>query len=743
MARMGAIKPLVELLAMTNPIDVQAMAALAITEISRSNFKNQSSSAEQGAVSFLVSQCRSTQEGSEPVKAEAAGAIWVMSQGHPSNKVAFAEAGSTKPLVQLLATGNGRAQEHAAHALASLGFDNEPNQREITEQLVLLLGNGATDAKSRAAASLWRLVQENPSSQRTIAMAGSASDLIKLLKEGTREAKAYALWSLSLSINEDNQATLLEEDGVQPLVDALKDEPANAKDQSAADKSKLTRQQAAAAISLLALNNTKAQEAIAAAGGIPPLIRIMEPTRADTMEAREFAAFALADISLVSKNRDEVVACQGIVPIVSLLNEGENNGKKAAAAALARLAAGHTETAADIAGVGAIPLLVALLSGAHGDGAQEEGAGALYQLAENANNRLSITEAGGIGPLVLLLGSTNLSAREHAEGALVRLSIENANRVLIIKKLVSMLTSETTRRGGRSCRSRRRRRSPTSRATPPTTGTRSSTRAASSRCWRCCESTRKAKENAISAITQLAYARTPIQNAIAKAGGIPLARRRSSTQARSNVKDWRVGATSARSRPAIAQLAEGNRDNQRRIAEAGAIPPLVAMLGSPNPEHAGQRRARALGALAGQRRQPGRRRAHGCHRAALRARARGSRPRSRSSRRAHLVALHDNAPNKATVAKLGGIEPLVGLLVAGGTDRSHERLGGRAGGARAQARREPRDHRQAARRAHAVAHGDAADARRCRACAARRRSDVRQQQRQPDGYGQGGWRAAR
>ena len=33
-------------------------------------------------------------------------------------------------------------------------------------------------------------------------------------------------------------------------------------------------------------------------------------------------------------------------------------------------------------------------------------------------------------------------AREHAEGALVRLSIENANRVLIIKQLVSMLISD-------------------------------------------------------------------------------------------------------------------------------------------------------------------------------------------------------------------------------------------------------------------------------------------------------------
>ena len=30
----------------------------------------------------------------------------------------------------------------------------------------------------------------------------------------------------------------------------------------------------------------------------------------------------------------------------------------------------------------------------------------------------------------------------------------------------------------------------------------------------------------------------------------------------------------------------------------------------------------------------------------------------------------DNAPNKATIAKLGGIEPLVGLLVTGETDKS-------------------------------------------------------------------------
>ena len=55
-----------------------------------------------------------------------------------------------------------------------------------------------------------------------VAKAGPTSDLIALLKDGTPEAKAYALWSLSLSINSSNQKTLLDEDGIEPLVAALK-----------------------------------------------------------------------------------------------------------------------------------------------------------------------------------------------------------------------------------------------------------------------------------------------------------------------------------------------------------------------------------------------------------------------------------------------------------------------------------------------------------------------------------------
>ena len=71
----------------------------------------------------------------------------------------------------------------------------------------------------------------------------------------------------------------------------------------------------------------------------------------------------------------------------------------------------------------------------------------LFALADHKNNRLAITEADGIGWLVSLLGCSNPVARAHAEGALVRLSIETENRMLIIEKLVDMLRNMDTSEG--------------------------------------------------------------------------------------------------------------------------------------------------------------------------------------------------------------------------------------------------------------------------------------------------------
>lgn len=196
-ARAGGLPLMVTLLGGENGYDVQAMAALAVTELCRDNLDNQTMASEQGSISSLVAQLRGNPHAKETkaieaVQAEAVGAIWVLCENHFENKIAIASSGGISPTVNLLASGGIRAQSHAANALASLGFDNTHNQEQITALLVSMLDVGTPEAKSNAAASLWRLVQENPKSQEVVAKAGPITDLITLLKEGTDKAKAYA-----------------------------------------------------------------------------------------------------------------------------------------------------------------------------------------------------------------------------------------------------------------------------------------------------------------------------------------------------------------------------------------------------------------------------------------------------------------------------------------------------------------------------------------------------------------------
>ena len=94
---------------------------------------------------------------------------------------------------------------------------------------------------------------------------------------------------------------MISEGGVVPLVSAMSNTSADA------------REQAAAALAKLAAGNSGAQKAIAAEGGIEPLIRILTVAEAptggavnevgsggpqvDTMEGREFASAALAELA--------------------------------------------------------------------------------------------------------------------------------------------------------------------------------------------------------------------------------------------------------------------------------------------------------------------------------------------------------------------------------------------------------------------------------------------------------------
>jgi vacuolar protein 8 len=455
---------------------------------------------------------------------------------------------------------------------------------------------------------------------------------------------------------------------------------------------KTVTMQAAAALARLALNNKNAQVEIAKSGGIAPLITLCD--RFESEGTQEHAAAALAELALIPLTKRAIDQAGGISPLVSLLlYDGALTSKKHAAAALARLSiegnanasqsqleekakadkvlrqAGKlgASKAQQIAEAGAIVPLVSLLSGGRGADAQEAAAYAVWALAGDSDNRLAITESGGIGPLVLLLGCDNPKAREHAEAALVRLSIEIANREIIIKQLVYMLSdssSEAAQEQAAAALANLARDSTDNRTSIVDAGGIVPLLAL-------LESTsQKAMENAASALTQLCATRAN-QDAIAEAGGIQLLVN-VLTKSSSNVKETSAISLCSLAACAIWELSKNHTANQLAAAEAGAINPLVAMLGSPQAEMQSNA-AGALSTLASNN--------HDNQTAIARTGAiaplctlvrEGSSETKEQSASALWSLAHENAPNKATIAKLGGVEPLVGLLVSGGSDRSQD-----------------------------------------------------------------------
>ena len=659
-ARMGGIKPLVGLLDLNGDRNVQACSAAALMEITRSNAGNQQTVVDNGGISHLAALSKTSQNAN--VKTAAAGALWSLSED-PMIKVAIAGAGTIPPLVELLGGEDELAVMHASKALASLGLNNSDNQVQITQLLIDLLSMGSEAGQDRAVRALQTLVTENRRSHDVIAQAGNPESLVDLLKKGMLAAKDYALWSLSLSISATNQEIVAASGGVQPLIDQL------------GDGRVFTREQAALALSKIAHNNEATRSKVTASGGVTPLIRQLDASGGATSELlRQNASSALADLSIDPVARDEIVGAGGIRPLVLLLQDEGRDTKKFAAMALARLSKDHEATQSAIAEAGAIAPLVALLDGLEGGEAQQEAAGALFALADHERNRLAITEADGIGWLVSLLGSENPSSRQHAEGALVRLSIENANRVLIIKKLVDMLqdTGNAAQEQAAAALANLARESEDNRKSiveangiPPLLALLDTASA-------------KAKENSVGAIKQLCRKSKENQLQIAKAGGIPklvgvLLSFSTQSQKAAEISAVQLCTLAAE---AIKEMAKGNRKNQDAIAEAGAIQPLVSLLASQAP----QMQASAAGALANIARNNQVQQASVAKTGAvapLCTLIREGSPETKDSSASALWSIAtDNALNKDTIAKLGGIDPLVGLLTIGESDKSQEYVAG-------------------------------------------------------------------
>ena len=121
----------------------------------------------------------------------------------------------------------------------------------------------------------------------------------------------------------------------------------------------------------------------------------------------------------------------------------------------------------------------------------------------------------------------------------------------------------------------------------------------------------------------------------------------------------------------IAQLTFGNADNQAAMAEAGVIPSIVSMLGSPHADM----QAKAAGAIFGLTQNNPDTQGAVARTGAIAPLCalikEGAEEVKDGAAGAIWALATDNAPNKATIAKLGGIEPLVQLLVSGGSRPAH------------------------------------------------------------------------
>ena len=282
----------------------------------------------------------------------------------------------------------------------------------------------------------------------------------------------------------------------------------------------------------------------------------------------------------------------------------------------------------------------------------------------------------------MLLGCDNPRAREHAEGALVRLSIENANRVLIIKKLVDMLqdSGTTAQEQAAAALSNLARESANNRKSivdaqgiGPLLALLDS-------------ASNKAKENSVGAITHLCrkYDNTQVeeklskdnQSVIARAGGVPKLVGVLLGFSGTAMKELATVQLCTLTAEALKQMAHGNSKIQTAVAESGGIAPLVAMLGS----SAHEMQANAAGALANLARNHPINQLSIAKTGAVGPLCTLVREGSAETKDESAMALWsisiDNAPNKDTIAKLGGIDPLVGLLVSGTSDKSLECVAG-------------------------------------------------------------------
>ena len=334
--------------------------------------------------------------------------------------------------------------------------------------VVRLCQDPAAAAAAATALSHLSDLNEHGVDANTVAIteAGAITVLVALLSGGTESVAATkaALALSNLAINDANRAAIVGAGAISPLVRLL----------SGGRPGSEAAANAASALASLMTNRAVSMEcnasyrvAIAEAGAIPPLVVLLSGglesacsaySAACSAEAAEHAAYALSILARHDSYRITIAEAGAIPPLMALLSGGiEHMATVYAAYALCNLSYKEANKAA-ITEAGAIQLLVALLCEAKGlyPTVVVRLAIGLHNLAQDTEGRAAVIRASAIPPLVALLGGGPESkSAEKAAMVLNDLAHDTEGRAIMIgagaiPRLVTFLGQALLSGGGES-----------------------------------------------------------------------------------------------------------------------------------------------------------------------------------------------------------------------------------------------------------------------------------------------------
>ena len=219
-------------------------------------------------------------------------------------------------------------QEQAAATLSDLAFGDSAMQGEIISAggvppLLALLKSGSIVSQEHAARATWTLCMA-PENQKVIVDSGAIPELVALCKTGSESGKGYA-------------AAVISELAKGAIAAASTASSADGGEDSTPNEASSQLTQCAAAIA--------------------PLVALVNN---GNRMGKEHGVGALSVLSSITTHRDAVAKAGGIPPIVQLLDDGTANAHELVVSALASLADGSPDNQTQIA-----KKLVALVSCTH------------------------------------------------------------------------------------------------------------------------------------------------------------------------------------------------------------------------------------------------------------------------------------------------------------------------------------------------------------------------------------------